>query len=188
MDLGSGGMKLQSSKMAQHCSIPLTILQDSATDGEEKSSPHASARSATDEWLKGLEGRWQSRIYDITESQTDGRVIILPFTFHSSFSPDIALLTYIYLSHYLLRKSLTFGETGFFFCFLANSKMRGSVPIPYLFFKYEATARRRLAIIFFSFYFLFLFSFSVKKKIYCINPAIRTQTHVHKQALNTCIM
>lgn len=68
MDLGSvgyrgtravlepGAIKLQSSKMAQNCSIPLAILQDSVSGVEERSSPHASARSATDEWLKVLEG------------------------------------------------------------------------------------------------------------------------------------
>lgn len=33
------------------------ILQDSVFDVEGRSNPHASARSATDEWLMGLEGR-----------------------------------------------------------------------------------------------------------------------------------
>ena len=79
---------LQSCKMAQKCSVLFATSRNSVSDVEERSGPHASARSATDEWLKGLEGRWHSRLY-INESQTNGRVIHLPppLTYLSSFCP-----------------------------------------------------------------------------------------------------
>lgn len=57
----------------KNCSILLAIVRGSVSDVEERSSPHASARSATDEWLKGLEGRWQCRLYHTEESQSNGR-------------------------------------------------------------------------------------------------------------------
>lgn len=83
---------LQSCKMAQKCSVLFATSRNSVSDVEERSGPHASARSATDEWLKGLEGRWHSRLY-INESQTNGRVIHLPppLTYLSSFGPFPAL-------------------------------------------------------------------------------------------------
>lgn len=68
MDLGSvqgdsschiepGAIKFKSRQMAQNSEYPLTILQESVSDVDERSSPYASAWSARDEWLKGLEGR-----------------------------------------------------------------------------------------------------------------------------------
>lgn len=59
------------------------ILQDSVFDVEGRSNPHASARSATDEWLMGLEGRWQCRLNHTKSHRL--MVILLPSTFHSSF-------------------------------------------------------------------------------------------------------
>lgn len=76
------------------------------SDVEGRSGPHASARSATDEWLKGLGGRWQCRLYHTKQAQTNGRVVLLPppaLTSGSSFSHFLALFTCIYPPRTLLR-------------------------------------------------------------------------------------
>lgn len=52
----TGAIKLQSSKMGQNYSILLAILQVMPL-WKSEAAYIASARSDTDEWLKGLDGR-----------------------------------------------------------------------------------------------------------------------------------